>query len=65
MTLKRMSLSVSEELYNNISDEAEKRGLTMNAVIIFALENYYMQMQTIPNIEKLMTMAKMLEKNID
>ena len=36
MALKRMSIKVSEELYNYISAEAEREGLSMNAVIIFA-----------------------------
>lgn len=40
MALKRMSIKVSEDLYNYISSVAEREGLSMNAVIIFALKNY-------------------------
>jgi len=50
MALKRMSIKVAEELYEWISKEADKRGLTMNAVIIFALETYQNQREVIPNI---------------
>lgn len=50
MTLKRMSLSVSEELYDWIQSESEKRGLSMNAVIIFALEHHHNQSTVLPNI---------------
>lgn len=50
MALKRMSIKVSEELYDWIASEGEKRGLSMNAVVIFALETYYNQNTVIPNI---------------
>lgn len=50
MALKRMSVTVSEELHEWIQSESEKRGLSMNAVIIFALETYYNQSSVIPNI---------------
>ena len=43
VALKRMSIKVSEEMHSWLAVEAEKRGLTMNAIIIFALENYYTQ----------------------
>lgn len=43
MALKRMSIKVSEEMHDWLKVEAEKRGLTMNAIIIFALETYYTQ----------------------
>lgn len=45
-----MSIKVSEELYDWIASEGEKRGLSMNAVVIFALETYYNQNTVIPNI---------------
>jgi len=50
MALKRMSIKVSEELYNYIANEAEREGLSMNAVIIFALNNYKNQNSVVPNI---------------
>lgn len=59
MTLKRMSIKVSEDLYEWIQLESEKRGLSMNAVIIFALETYYNQSAVIPNIA---IMKEMMDK---
>ena len=51
MALKRMSIKVSEEMHDWLKVEADKRGLTMNAIIIFALENYYRQTEVIPTME--------------
>lgn len=59
MALKRMSIKVSEELYNYISDEAEREGLSMNAVIIFALNNYKTQNTVGNNVN---VMKELLEK---
>ena len=54
MALKRMSLKVSEELYDFIAADGEKRGLSMNAVVIFALETYYQQMSAMSQLPKMM-----------
>lgn len=62
MPLRRMSIKVSEELYNYISNEAEKEGLSMNAVIIFALNNYKTQNTVVPNIEVMKDLLEALEK---
>ena len=51
--LKRMSIKVSEELYDFIAGEAEKNGLSMNAVIIFALNTYMTQQTVGPQLELL------------
>lgn len=59
MALKRMSIKVSEDLYNYIATEAEREGLSMNAVIIFALNNYKTQNTVIPNMN---VMKELLEK---
>lgn len=59
MALKRMSIKVSEEMHEWLQESAEKRGLTMNAIIIFALEGYYNQEIVIPQIK---AMGEMLEK---
>jgi len=59
MALKRMSITVSEELHEWIQNESEKRGLSMNAVVIFALETYYNQSAVIPNIA---IMKEMMDK---
>lgn len=57
--MKRMSLKVSDELYNLISSEAEERALTMNAVVIFALENHYNQKN---NSADLSTLQMLIER---
>ena len=54
MALKRMSIKVSEEMHDWLKIEADKRGLTMNAIIIFALENYYKETVALPSIQRAM-----------
>ena len=63
MALKRMSIKVSEEMHAWLADEAEKRGLTMNAIVIFALENYYKEAIAIPSIKKAMDMLEEQKRN--
>ena len=48
--LRRMSIKVSEELYDFIANEAEREGLSMNAVIIFALNNYKKEQTVMPSL---------------
>ena len=62
MTLKRMSIKVSEDMHTWLQQEADKRGLTMNAVVIFALETYYNQTTVMPNIPKMMEALEKLEQ---
>ena len=58
MALKRMSIKVAEEMHDWLKVEADKRGLTMNAIIIFALENYYRETITLPNLQKAMDLME-------
>lgn len=60
MALKRMSLKVSEDLYNYIAAEAEKEGLSMNAVIIFALNNYRRENTVVPQLGAMTEIYKQL-----
>lgn len=62
MALKRMSIKVSEELYNYIAEEAEREGLSMNAVIIFALNNYKTQNTVVPGMEVMKKLLNEIEK---
>ena len=62
MALKRMSIKVSEELYNYIAGEAEREGLSMNAVIIFALNTYKTQNSVIPYMPAMQEILDNLEK---
>lgn len=61
MTLKRMSIKVSGEMHEWLAGEAEKRGLTMNAIVIFALENYYNQVTVMPNISMMKDLMEQVE----
>lgn len=61
MALKRMSIKVSEELYNYIAAEAEREGLSMNAVIIFALNTYKTQNSVVPGMEVMKELLSKLE----
>ena len=61
VALKRMSIKVSEELYNYIAAEAEREGLSMNAVIIFALNNYKTQNTVVPGMEVMKELLAKLE----
>lgn len=62
MALKRMSIKVSEDLYNYIAAEAEKDGLSMNAVIIFALNNYRRENMVVPQLGAMAEMYGQMEK---
>lgn len=57
-----MNIKVSEDMHAWLQQEANKRGLTMNAVIIFALETYYNQTTVMPNIPKMMEALEKLEQ---
>jgi hypothetical protein len=59
MALKRMGIKVSEDMHEWLQESSERRGLTMNAIVIFALENYYNQEMVIPQIK---AMGELLEK---
>lgn len=61
MALKRMSIKISEDLHNYIHAQAQSEGLSMNAVIIFALNNYRMQNSVFPNIESMNDILGKLE----
>lgn len=59
--LKRLSARVRPELHEWLQQSAEDRGLTMNAMIILALETYLQQQQVLPILPQLMEQMKQLE----
>lgn len=65
MALKRMSIKISEDLHTYIHQQAQAEGLSMNAVIIFALHNYKMQNSVFPNIESMQDILGKLENAKD
>lgn len=54
MAVKRLNAHISEEMHAWLKVEAEKRGLTMNAIVIFALEFYQMTQNTLPNMGRML-----------
>lgn len=51
--MKRFNLMITEEMHATIQKSAERRGLTMNAVVIVALESYFFQQETVDTISTL------------
>ena len=51
MTLKRFNVTLSEDMHTWIAEQSEKRGLTMNAIVIFALEMYRKQEEVSPQMK--------------
>jgi len=62
MAIKRMNIKVAEDMHEWIQKEAENRGLTMNAVVVFALETYQTQREVVPNLGKMQMIMEQLEK---
>lgn len=54
MALQRMSIKVSEEMHQWLQEESSRRGLTMNSIIILALENYHKETTVVGNLPKIM-----------
>jgi len=57
-----MSLKVSSELYEFINEQATKEGLSMNAIIIFALNNYKDQKTVVPSMGAMQELLERIEK---
>lgn len=58
MALQRMSIKISEDMHEWIQSESARRGLTMNAIVIIALEHYYNQSVVMPHFNELMELEK-------
>lgn len=56
--LKRLNVKISADMHDWLKSEAEKRGLTMQAIVIFALENYYKEQMMLPAIDKIDGLVK-------
>lgn len=57
MVLKRINVKVSEDMHTWLKAESERRGITMNALVGFALEQYYQQMMITSNLSALKELA--------
>ncbi|WP_371019077.1 hypothetical protein [Pseudalkalibacillus sp. JSM 102089] len=56
--LKRLNVRVRPEMYEWLKSNAESRGLTLNAMVIFAIETYYQQQTLIPQIPGMLDALK-------
>lgn len=52
--MKRINVNISDDMHAWLKTEGEKRGLTMNAVVIFAIETYYTQQLMLPNMGRML-----------
>lgn len=55
---KTFNVRLTPEMHEFLKVSAEKRGLTMNAMVIFALETYFNQQQVLPHIEELLELER-------
>ena len=51
MALKRFNVTLAEDMHAWLAEQSEKRGLTMNALVIFALEMYRKQEEVGPQMK--------------
>ena len=51
MALKRFNVTLSEDMHAWLAEQSEQRGLTMNALVIFALEMYRKQEEVGPQMK--------------
>lgn len=59
--LKRLNIRLTPEMHELVSDAAQKRGITMNALVVFAIETYIQQTQVIPILPELMRIYNDME----
>jgi len=48
--MKKYALMLTEEMREKVQQSAKNRGLTMNAVIVVALENYFHQQDAVDSM---------------
>ena len=56
--LKRLNVRVRPEMHEYLKAQADSRGLTLNAMVIFALETYVQQQQMMPLIPDILKQMK-------
>ena len=57
--LKRLNVRIRPEMHEWLQKMAESRGISMNAMVIFAIETYVQQQQMMPLLP---TMLKQLDE---
>lgn len=61
--LKRLNVRVRPEMHEWLQKMAEARGISMNAMVIFAIETYVQQQQMMPMLPQLLEELKANENN--
>lgn len=51
--MKRFSITVPDDMHNWLTEQSDKRGLAMNAVVILALEQYKEAALSVSQLEEL------------
>lgn len=59
--MKRFNLMLTDDMHAHIQQNAENRGLTMNAVVIVALEYYFHQHEAIGSMHEMLQLKKQFE----
>lgn len=62
MGLKRMSIRISDELHEFLNNEAAREGLSMNAIVVFALNGYKDQKTVVPGMSVMKELLERIEQ---
>ena len=60
--LKRLNVRIRPEMHEWLQKSAEARGLSMNAMVIFAIETYVQQQQMMPILPQMMKQLEDMER---
>ena len=59
--LKRLNVRIRPEMHEWLQKTAESRGLSMNAMVIFAIETYVQQQQVMPLLPMMLKQLEEME----
>lgn len=60
--LKRLNVRIRPEMHEWLQKSAEARGISMNAMVIFAIETYVQQQQMMPMLPTMLKQIEDLDK---
>jgi len=52
--LKRLNVRIGDEMYNWLKDKSEELNISINSLVILAINNYIREETVIPNIPKML-----------
>lgn len=61
LEMKRMNIRVPSDMHEWVKKQSERRGVTMSAIVIMALENYMMAREMGSNLTRLEEILKKVE----